>query len=184
LPEPTIPVRLTTCSFCGKSSRTVGMMVEGPSDVYICVNCAHACLDIFAAEESKWEPTGPEPVPSAWLKHTCSFCRRPWAETGPLAEGPADVYVCGRCVDTSIRLFRSNGLGPPVIAAQPPAPPDEWNGNPVGSRCSFCGKSGRVAGSMLEGPDDLFLCVRCIDSAAAIVADLRREGKLRPAEKL
>ena len=27
--------RITTCSFCGKSSRYVGPMVEGPSDVYI-----------------------------------------------------------------------------------------------------------------------------------------------------
>ena len=27
--------RVTTCSFCGKSSRDVGPMVEGPSDVYI-----------------------------------------------------------------------------------------------------------------------------------------------------
>jgi ATP-dependent Clp protease ATP-binding subunit ClpX len=25
--------RITTCSFCGKSSRDVGPMVEGPSDV-------------------------------------------------------------------------------------------------------------------------------------------------------
>src|SRR5690242_3728169 len=31
--------RVTTCSFCGKSSRDVGPMVEGPSDVYICANC-------------------------------------------------------------------------------------------------------------------------------------------------
>ena len=27
--------RVTTCSFCGKTSREVGPMVEGPNDVYI-----------------------------------------------------------------------------------------------------------------------------------------------------
>ena len=30
--------KVTTCSFCGKTSREVGPMVEGPSDVYICSN--------------------------------------------------------------------------------------------------------------------------------------------------
>ncbi len=30
--------KVTTCSFCGKTSREVGAMVEGPSDVYICCN--------------------------------------------------------------------------------------------------------------------------------------------------
>jgi ATP-dependent Clp protease ATP-binding subunit ClpX len=28
--------RVTTCSFCGKTSREVGPMVEGPNDIYIC----------------------------------------------------------------------------------------------------------------------------------------------------
>ncbi|MBU3684624.1 MAG: hypothetical protein FGM39_11555, partial [Phycisphaerales bacterium] len=27
--------KVTTCSFCGKTSREVGPMVEGPNDVYI-----------------------------------------------------------------------------------------------------------------------------------------------------
>ncbi len=27
--------RVTTCSFCGKTSREVGPMVEGPNDIYI-----------------------------------------------------------------------------------------------------------------------------------------------------
>ncbi|NBX26282.1 MAG: hypothetical protein EBQ99_09605, partial [Planctomycetes bacterium] len=31
--------KVTTCSFCGKTSREVGPMVEGPNDVYICSNC-------------------------------------------------------------------------------------------------------------------------------------------------
>ena len=30
------------CSFCGKLRRDAGPMVEGPSDVYICVACVRA----------------------------------------------------------------------------------------------------------------------------------------------
>lgn len=31
--------RVTTCSFCGKTSREVGPMVEGPNEIYVCSNC-------------------------------------------------------------------------------------------------------------------------------------------------
>ena len=39
--------KVTTCSFCGKTSREVGPMVEGPSDVYICGQFTELCLNIF-----------------------------------------------------------------------------------------------------------------------------------------
>src|SRR5687767_13205648 len=42
--------RITTCSFCGKTSREVGPMVEGPNDVYICSNCTDLCQNIFKQE--------------------------------------------------------------------------------------------------------------------------------------
>src|SRR5690554_5582580 len=45
--------RVTTCSFCGKSSREVGPMVEGPSDVYICANCTDLCQNIFKQERRR-----------------------------------------------------------------------------------------------------------------------------------
>ena len=45
--------RVTTCSFCGKNSRDVGPMVEGPSDVYICSNCTDLCQNIFKQERRK-----------------------------------------------------------------------------------------------------------------------------------
>jgi ATP-dependent Clp protease ATP-binding subunit ClpX len=45
--------RLTTCSFCGKTSRDVGPMVEGPSDVYICNNCTDLCQNIFKQERRR-----------------------------------------------------------------------------------------------------------------------------------
>ena len=45
--------RVTTCSFCGKTSREVGPMVEGPSDVYICANCVELCQNIFKQERRR-----------------------------------------------------------------------------------------------------------------------------------
>lgn len=45
--------RLTTCSFCGKTSREVGPMVEGPGDVYICANCTDLCQNIFKQERRR-----------------------------------------------------------------------------------------------------------------------------------
>lgn len=45
--------RITTCSFCGKSSREVGPMVEGPNEVYICNSCTDLCKSIFNQEMRK-----------------------------------------------------------------------------------------------------------------------------------
>lgn len=45
--------RVTTCSFCGKTSREVGPMVEGPNDVYICNNCVELCQNIFRQERRR-----------------------------------------------------------------------------------------------------------------------------------
>jgi ATP-dependent Clp protease ATP-binding subunit ClpX len=58
--------RVTTCSFCGKSSREVGPMVEGPSDVYICANCTELCQNIFKQERRRVHAGGPslEAIPA------------------------------------------------------------------------------------------------------------------------
>ncbi len=45
--------RVTTCSFCGKSSREVGPMVEGPNDVYVCSSCTDLCQNIFKQERKR-----------------------------------------------------------------------------------------------------------------------------------
>ncbi|MCC6676913.1 MAG: ATP-dependent Clp protease ATP-binding subunit ClpX [Phycisphaerales bacterium] len=45
--------KVTTCSFCGKTSRDVGPMVEGPSEVYICSNCTDLCQNIFRQERRR-----------------------------------------------------------------------------------------------------------------------------------
>ncbi|MEM0984376.1 MAG: ATP-dependent Clp protease ATP-binding subunit ClpX [Planctomycetota bacterium] len=45
--------RVTTCSFCGKTSREVGPMVEGPNEVYICSKCVDLCQNIFKQERRR-----------------------------------------------------------------------------------------------------------------------------------
>jgi ATP-dependent Clp protease ATP-binding subunit ClpX len=48
--------KVTTCSFCGKTSRDVGPMVEGPNTVYICASCTDLCQNIFRQEKRRVAP--------------------------------------------------------------------------------------------------------------------------------
>jgi ATP-dependent Clp protease ATP-binding subunit ClpX len=41
------------CSFCRKSYRDVGPLVEGPGDVYICSECVELCSSIIDSENSR-----------------------------------------------------------------------------------------------------------------------------------
>ncbi len=52
------------------------------------------------------------------------------------------------------------------------------------SICSFCGKSHRDAGPMVEGADDVFICASCIELCHNLVREERRKtGKARTAVK-
>ena len=46
------------CSFCRKSYRDVGPLVEGPSDVYICSECVELCDSILDAEKRRRTTSG------------------------------------------------------------------------------------------------------------------------------
>ena len=41
------------CSFCRKSYRDVGPLVEGPGDVYICGECIELCQSILEQERRR-----------------------------------------------------------------------------------------------------------------------------------
>ncbi|MFO0858856.1 MAG: ATP-dependent Clp protease ATP-binding subunit ClpX [Phycisphaerales bacterium] len=58
--------KVTTCSFCGKTSREVGPMVEGPGSVYVCSNCTDLCQNIFKQERRRVSSA------SAWLREVPS----------------------------------------------------------------------------------------------------------------
>ena len=49
--------RSGACSFCGKSRRDVGPMVEGPKEVYICKACVELCHNIIKQEMRKTTTT-------------------------------------------------------------------------------------------------------------------------------
>jgi ATP-dependent Clp protease ATP-binding subunit ClpX len=54
------------CSFCRKSYRDVGPLVEGAGDVYICGECIELCQSIIDQERRRRNP--PRPVEPAFLR--------------------------------------------------------------------------------------------------------------------
>ena len=51
--------RAKLCSFCGRSGREVGPIVEGPEGVHICSNCVELCSTIIRQERRKNGPGAP-----------------------------------------------------------------------------------------------------------------------------
>jgi ATP-dependent Clp protease ATP-binding subunit ClpX len=51
--------RNTPCSFCRKSYREVGPLVEGPDCVYICGECIELCHSILEQEKRRRESSQP-----------------------------------------------------------------------------------------------------------------------------
>ncbi|MFO0974414.1 MAG: ATP-dependent Clp protease ATP-binding subunit ClpX [Phycisphaerae bacterium] len=45
--------RPSTCSFCGKTHREAGPMVEGPNDAFICSSCVELCHNIIKQEKRR-----------------------------------------------------------------------------------------------------------------------------------
>ncbi|MEW6253127.1 MAG: ClpX C4-type zinc finger protein, partial [Planctomycetota bacterium] len=45
--------RASVCSFCGKSHRDAGPMVEGASDVFICSSCIELCHNLIREEQRR-----------------------------------------------------------------------------------------------------------------------------------
>ena len=61
------------CSFCRKSYREVGPLVEGPGDVYICGECIDLCQSILEQERRRRGTAKPLfskiPSPRALVEH-------------------------------------------------------------------------------------------------------------------
>lgn len=61
------------CSFCRKSYRDVGPLVEGPGDVYICGECIELCQSILDQEQKRRGPSadlfGEIPSPRSIVEH-------------------------------------------------------------------------------------------------------------------
>ena len=41
--------------------------------------------------------------------------------------------------------------------------------------CSFCGRSGNQADTLIEGPDDVFICPECVELCHNIIKQNRRQ---------
>lgn len=65
----------------------------------------------------------------------------------------------------------------------------EQHNNDNTIHCSFCGRSSHEVNSMVAGPDDVYICDRCVADASGIVkSDLasmskKREKKIPAAAK-
>ena len=119
----------------------------------------------------------------------CSFCGRRHDEVGPLVEGPYYESICDQCcracttlleaecgrlgieIANSPSKFRLNQFGNAVsgmwdavmswILSQPkrtPRPP-----------CSFCLKRHESVGPLAEGPDQVYICIRCCRETATLI---------------
>jgi ATP-dependent Clp protease ATP-binding subunit ClpX len=69
------------CSFCRKSHRDVGPLVEGPAEVYICGECVELCQSIIDQEKRRrGAPKGKTtdiPTPRSIKEKARSVCDRP-----------------------------------------------------------------------------------------------------------
>jgi len=108
--------RVTTCSFCGKSSRDVGPMVEGPSDVYICANCVDLAHNIIRQEKRKMTSSAPmfTSIPSP--RQINEFL---------------DQYVVGQQYAKKALSVAVHNHYKRLSAAEPPPPADPNNPNPT-----------------------------------------------------
>src|SRR6201999_2504903 len=65
------------CSFCRKSYREVGPLVEGPSDVYICGECIELCQSILDQERRRRGTSKPllnkVPTPRELVAHLDNY---------------------------------------------------------------------------------------------------------------
>src|SRR6267143_3177767 len=65
------------CSFCRKSYRDVGPLVEGPGDVYICGECIELCQSILDQEKRRRGGARPlfskVPTPREIVEHLNSY---------------------------------------------------------------------------------------------------------------
>ena len=55
---------------------------------------------------------------------------------------------------------------------------------PSGRRttCSFCGRGSDVAGAMVEGPGDVYICGDCVEIAYGIILQQRARHRIWPEE--
>ncbi|MEZ6055958.1 MAG: ATP-dependent Clp protease ATP-binding subunit ClpX [Planctomycetaceae bacterium] len=105
------------CSFCGKSYRDVGPLVEGPGDVYICGECIELCHSILDQEQRRRGDSKPLfnkiPTPREIVAHLEQYVIGQTAAKKTLAVAVHNHYkrltVC-REDDSDVEIEKSNVL--------------------------------------------------------------------------
>jgi len=87
--------RDTSCSFCLRSYKDVGPLVDGPGDIFICQECCDAVWSKLSEADGHGQ---------------CSFCRKDSLDVGPLIQSDSDVMICGECVDLVRHIIKQEGL--------------------------------------------------------------------------
>ena len=84
------------CSFCRKSYRDVGPLVEGPGDVYICGECIELCQSILDQEQRRRGPSkslfSEIPAPRSIVEHLDEYVIRQSAAKRVLAVAVHNHY--------------------------------------------------------------------------------------------
>ena len=122
--------RVTTCSFCGKSSRDVGPMVEGPSDVYICANCVDLAHNIIRQEKRKMTASGPMfteiPSPRTDQRVPRRVRRRPAVrQEGPGGRRPQPLQAAAAAEAAAAAAAAAAEAAEKAGNKAPPPPADE-----------------------------------------------------------
>ena len=128
------------CSFCRKSYRDVGPLVEGPGDVYICGECIELCQSIIDQEKRRRgvskTPVHPHPLAAHHQGKARPVRHRPEpGQEGPVRRRPqplqAPAASATRATATS-RSTRATSCSSARPAAARPCWPARW---PRSSTC-------------------------------------------------
>ncbi len=105
------------CSFCRKSYRDVGPLVEGPGDVYICSECIELCQSILDQEQKRRGPEksilGDIPTPRSIVEHLDQYVIGQTAAKRVLAVAVHNHYKRlnnGWNSDSDVEIEKSNIL--------------------------------------------------------------------------
>ena len=118
------------CSFCRKSYREVGPLVEGPDDVYICGECIELCQSILDQERRRRGPAKQlftqVPTPREIVTHLKRLRHRPGAhQKSARGRGPQPLQAIDAPRRLPAAMWRSKN--PTSCSSAPPA---------AGKRCS------------------------------------------------
>jgi ATP-dependent Clp protease ATP-binding subunit ClpX len=129
------------CSFCRKSYRDVGPLVEGPSDVYICGECVELCQHIVDQERLRRgvTPAGSGPIKSQSILTTLDkvvagqeYAKAALAEAASFRhEGRGRVLLIGPSQSSAMFLAKAvaYALGVPFAAGETSGLRKAGNGN-------------------------------------------------------